>query len=182
MKKDFKTSSRFGGSAFDSLGRLGITVAVLFALVVLSAFPFPFLGLAEIRPAFVLVAVYYWAVFRPQMLPPAGAFLAGFVLDLVSFYPPGMSALTLVVVQWLVRTQRKILLGQNFMVIWAAFGLVSFLTALLQWGVFSLFSLHLMSIRPVLGSALLTVVVFPLIAKPLFLINRALERRASVFK
>jgi rod shape-determining protein MreD len=182
MKKAFKSSSGFGGSSFDSLGRLGLTVAIVFILIVLSAFPFPFAGLAEIRPAFLLIAVYYWAVFRPQMLSPAGAFAAGLALDLVSFHPPGLNALLLVVVQWLVRGQRKFLLGQNFIVIWTAFALVSFLAALLQWAVFSLLQLHLMAIRPVMGGALMTVVVFPLVAKPLFLVNRALERRPSLFK
>lgn len=181
MKNDFKSSSRFGVSTFDQLGRLGLTLGIIFVLLLLSAFPLPFRELDEIRPAVLLIAVYYWAVFRPQMLSPLGAFGAGILLDLVCLWPPGMNALLFVVVQWLVKKQRKFLLGQNFMVIWASFALVAFLSGLLQWAVFSLFELRLMSIRPVLAGVLLTAVVFPLIAKPLYIINRRLERRSSSF-
>lgn len=182
MKKDFKSSSRFGLSPADQLNRFGLTTGIMAVLLVLSAFPFPFLGLGEIRPAFMLMAVYYWAVFRPQMLPPAGAFAAGFALDLVCAYPLGLNALLFVVVQWIVKSQRKFLLGQNFMVIWASFALVAFIAGILQWMVFSLFEFHFMSIKPVLIGSLMTAVVFPLIVMPLFRINKRLERRSGGFK
>ncbi len=181
MKKDFKSSSQFGTSTVRQFGRFGVTLSIIFVLLVLSAFPFPFWGLGEIRPAFLLIAVYYWAVFRPQMLSPAGAFAAGLALDLVSAWPLGMNALSLLVVQWVVKSQRNFLLGQNFMVIWFSFALVALLSGILQWAVFSLLELHFMSIRPVLTGILMTAVVYPLIAMPLFRINRTLERRSSPF-
>lgn len=179
MKKDFKVSGggHFGMSTPDRLGRLGTVVGIIFILLVLSAFPVPFLGLGEICPVFLLIAVYYWAIFKPQLLPPAGAFIAGLLLDLLSAYPVGMNAFLFVLVQWMAARQRKFLLSQNFMVIWSSFTLVAFIFSVVRWMAFSLFELHLMPIKPVVIGALMTAVVYPLVVMPLFGVNRRLDRR-----
>lgn len=179
MKKDFKVSGggHFGMSTPDRIARMGTVVGVIFVLLVLSAFPVPFLGLGEICPVFLLIAVYYWAIFKPQVLPPAGAFLAGFLLDLLSAYPAGMNAFLFVLVQWMVTGQRRFLLSQNFAVIWASFTLVAFIFSVVRWAVFSLFEFHLMPIKPVVIAALMTAVVYPLVVMPLFGLNRRLDRR-----
>ena len=63
-------------------------------LLTLSAFPFPAGSLGTVRPVFILIAVYYWSVTRPDMLPFIAAFFTGLIFDLVCGYPTDMTALT----------------------------------------------------------------------------------------
>jgi rod shape-determining protein MreD len=149
-------------STLDIFRRWGMTLLIVSVLLLVSTFPFTLAGLGEIRPSFLLIAVYYWAVVRPATLPPYGVFFVGLAFDLIADYPFGLTALTLVVAQWLTKSQRKFLLGQSFIVMWMGFTLVAGGAALLQWGVFSLFDWRLLAIEPCLVSALLTTVFFPL--------------------
>ncbi len=157
-----------------TVGRLGLVLLMIVALFVLSIFPFHVASLGEIRPAFLLIAVYYWAILHPSLLPPLAVFAIGIALDLLFVYPLGMNALVLVVVQWLTRSQRKFLLGQSFPVIWAGFALVVFGAGILQWGLFSLFNTTLVPVKPMLVSAALSTFLFPLMAVPLSLLHKAL--------
>ena len=156
-------------------GRMGLVFVVLSSLLLLSALPLGFWRISDIRPAFILMAVFYWAVFYPHLLPPSTAFVLGVFLDLLGGWPLGLNALTLVLVQWMVRGQRKFLLGQRFVVLWAAFTLVAFLTGILQWGVFCLFYWELFAVKSVFVSAGLSGLIFPLVALPLQAAGRALS-------
>lgn len=161
----------------ERLARFSLTSFIVFVLLMLSAFPFKIGDFGEIRPAFLLMAVYYWAIFRPSMLPPSATFAAGLLQDLLSGFPPGMTAATLVIVQHITRNQRKLMLGQHFVVIWAVMQLLALCVGIAQWMVYSLLEWHIMPLKPVFTSALMTGVFFPLAALPLYALNRAIERR-----
>lgn len=161
------------------LRRIAIVLVVVFILIILSATPFHLGKFDQIRPYFLLIAVYYWAVIRPTTLPPLPTFITGIILDLLTGYPLGMNALTLVAAQWVTRTQRRFLAGQPFMVIWAGFALEALLAGILQWTVFSLFNTSLMSIASPLISVLMTAVLFPLVVLPLAAANKMLEDHPS---
>lgn len=159
------------------LAGLGLQVA---ALVLLSIFPFKFLHFAEVRPAFLLMAVYHWAVFSPQRLSPLAAFVAGFFLDLLAGGPLGMNALTLLCVQRITARQRKFLSAQPFPVLWMGFFLVAAMAFALQWAVISLFDFSLMDVRPMLFSAALTGLFYPPVAWVLSAFARTAPGRQSM--
>ena len=48
----------------------------------LALLPLPVPGYAALTPAFTLMAVYHWSVYRPDLLPPSGLFAIGFAQDL----------------------------------------------------------------------------------------------------
>jgi rod shape-determining protein MreD len=148
-------------SVLGMLRRTALLALQVFFLILLSIFPFKMLHFAEVRPAFLLMAVYYWSVFRPQLMSPAGAFAAGMLLDLLCAGPLGLNALTLLGMQALTGRQRKFLSGQSFVVLWLCFFLMAALACFFQWTVFSLFDLRLSPLRPLLVSAALTGLFFP---------------------
>jgi rod shape-determining protein MreD len=171
---------RWEDSFLENLAHLGLTMMIVFVLLLLSAFPFKLGGFGEIRPAFLLMAVYYWSIFRPRMMLPVGTFLSGIILDLLAGMPLGLNTLTLLVVQILTRGQRKFMQSQRFAVIWIGFHMVALGAALLQWAIYSLFEWHWMPMKPLLISAIMTGLIFPLAVLPLYAINRAVDRhRAS---
>ena len=174
----FKADEGWEEPIFSMLGRWLVTLFVIAVLIGLSAFPFRIGDFGEIRPSFMIMAVYYWAVMCPPMLSPVAAFLAGAVFDLIIACPLGLNALTLVVVQWVTRAQRKFLLGQPFLVMWAGLGIVSLGAALLQWGLVALFEwTRDLPLEPALMSALLTTAIFPLAVPLLSVFNKPLADR-----
>jgi rod shape-determining protein MreD len=180
LKRDFgEVGAAQQESVAGLLRRFGALGFQLLVLFVLSVFPFKFLHLAEVRPSFLLMAVYYWAVFRPQTLSPLAAFLTGLLLDLLSAGPLGLNALTLLGARQLTGRQRRFLVGQSFPVLWMCFFLVAALAFAAQWAVFSLFSMTLMAPRPMLISAALTGLFFPPVAWALSAFGKASQQRAS---
>lgn len=175
----FKADEGWEEPILTMLGRWAITLFVVALLILLSIFPFHIGDFGEIRPNFMVMAVYYWAIMCPPMLSPVAAFVSGAVFDLLIDTPLGLNALTLVIIQWLTRTQRKFLLGQPFLVMWAGLGLVSVGAGGLQWGLVSLFHWSLLPFEPTLMSALLTTAIFPLAVVPLSVFNKPLADRNS---
>lgn len=155
-------------------GRSGLVMLVVLLLMVLSVFPFFSGEFSAIRPAFLLIAVYYWAITRPGTFSYLPVFVTGLLLDLIADYPMGISAMTFIAVRWITVSQRKFLMGQSFQVIWAGFAFVSFAAAIAQWIIFMIFNAEIMTIRNVLMSALLTAAIFPLLVPLLAMLNRIL--------
>jgi rod shape-determining protein MreD len=150
---------------------------VLLMLILLSTIPFRIAHLGEVRPVFMLMAVYYWTILRPA--PPLAVFLLGLLLDLLSDYPFGMNALVLVAVQALTAHNRKFLLGQSFLVIWAGFALVALGAGAVQWALFSLFNVALVPVKSTLISIVLSAVLFPVAVLPLAAVHKALADNPS---
>jgi rod shape-determining protein MreD len=175
----FKADEGWEEPILTMLGRWIVTLLVVALLIILSAYPFRIGDFGAIRPSFLIMAVYYWAVMCPPMLSPVAAFLAGAVFDLIIGCPFGLNAMTLVVVQWLTRTQRRFLLGQPFLMMWAGLGLVSVGAGCLQWAFVSLFNWTPMPLQSTLVSALLTTAIFPLAVVPLSMFNKPLADRGS---
>lgn len=159
--------------------RWGVGLAGLLALLILSLFPFSIAHIGDIRPAFLLMAVYYGTILSARFLPPPLVFALGLALDLLSAGPLGMQALVLVLAQWLTRQQRKFLLGQPFAVIWAGFVLLAAGAGLLQWGLVMLFNTALLPLKPVVMGVVLSVALFPLLALLLARVRHFLAAAAA---
>lgn len=105
---------------------LATTIAMLLLMVVPSRVP----GFAPVVPAFLLMAVYYWAIFRPDLLPGWVAFVVGLIYDAVAGLPLGVTALVLLLTHGVVASQRRFFLGNTFIVAWSAFAMVAAAAAL----------------------------------------------------
>jgi rod shape-determining protein MreD len=165
-------------SLLRTIGRWGLVLATILVLILLSAVPLKIAHLGEVRPVFMLMAVYYWTILRPS--PPFAVFVLGLMMDLLSDYPLGMNALVLVLAQVLTTHNRKFLLGQSFLVIWAGFALIALSAGLVQWLLFCLYNFALVSAKSMLISAALSAFLFPVMVLPLAAVHRALSDRPSI--
>ena len=89
-----------------------VPVAITVLLVIVSALPWRLPAFAEVTPAFVVMAIFYWTIYRPDRLPYAATFCVGLLQDLLTGTPLGMTALILLAVQGVVgkragRTRRR---------------------------------------------------------------------------
>ena len=150
------------------------TVVCVIASVVPARLP----AFTAVTPFFALMAIYHWTLYRPDLLPFAGAFAAGLLLDLMTGGPPGISSLVLLLAYALVLSQREHLLMRRFTVVWAGFLIVAAAAAMLQWVVVSLFYGMVLDVRAFLFQGVLTVAVYPVVSYLLMRVQRTLLMRA----
>lgn len=157
----------------DHTGRNLLPFAVTVLMMLLAMAPTQVPGLAALAPPLTLMAVFYWAIHRPDLLRPIVVFLIGLLQDLLSGMPLGLSALVFTLAYWAVLTQRRFFLGNSFLLLWWGFGMVAFAAAAVQWIVYSLSFVTVLTVRPVLFQAVLAIAIFPLPAWLLMRIHRA---------
>ena len=138
-----------------------LPIATVVVAAVIGLLPLPIPGYAALTPAFALMAVYHWSVYRPDLLPPSGLFAIGFAQDLVTGATVPASALVLLLARAAVVRYRRHFAGQPFPFAWAGFALLASAVALGLWGLHCALQLGLLDLRTAIVRGALTVALFP---------------------
>lgn len=152
-----------------------VPYGALFFLFVLSLISAPYPLDIVLKSPILLMAVYYWSLYRPTLLPPFLVFAAGLAFDLISGTPyVGLTALLLLLCRFAIVDQRRFLMAQGFMIVWLAFICIDMIYFAAQWLIFSIFETRLMPIENFMPSFILGLILFPLIYFILFLTHKIL--------
>jgi rod shape-determining protein MreD len=128
---------------------------------VIGLLPLPIPGYAALTPAFALMAVYHWSVYRPDLLPQSILFAIGFAQDLVAGATVPASALMLLLARAAVLRYRGHLVGRPFPFAWAGFAALAFAAMLGLWALHSVLQFGLFDLRTALVRGALTIALFP---------------------
>jgi len=163
--------------AVAGLRRLTPLLSTLF-LAVLGGLPFYLPGYAAVAPALSLMAVYYWTVHRPDLLPAPAVFAVGLFVDIVSGLPLGVHALLLLLAHAVVLAQRRFFHGKSFLVVWWGFAMVAAPATLLTWLLLVALAGRLIAPAPALFQLGVTLAAYPLVSWLLAWAQRRLLGRA----
>lgn len=152
------------GKTLDTVIRYAAAYMVLALLFLLSVVTVPFLPVGAFKIPFFLIAMYYWAVYRPRLILPWLAFLCGFLIDVLANFPLGLNALLYIAVHALIVGQRRLLITQNFFIVWAGFALVILLVLGVQWGFMGFLAGRYVSIYALLLDAGISILAYPFVA------------------
>ncbi|MCF8495639.1 MAG: rod shape-determining protein MreD [Alphaproteobacteria bacterium] len=157
-----------------SLGRKILVYGFILLLLILNvtALPSPFSG--NVKLPLVLTALYYWAVYRPTLVPVGGAFILGLLMDLLGGFPLGLNALIFTVVHWLATSQRRFLTAQSFFIVWLGFMVVHGGALIFQIFIFGIGRSHFPPLSLVGIQWIAGVTLFPLLCILLHLTHRLL--------
>ena len=133
-------------------------------LVLLSTIPFYIPGYGPMAANLVLMAVFYWAVHRPDLLSPFTVFLIGLLQDILVGMPPGMNAFVLLLVRTIAVSQGRVFRGRSFIILWWGFGMVAMASAFVVWGLSAVYVFSLIDPLPGLFQAGVTTALFPFLA------------------
>lgn len=147
----------------DSWVRHLVPFGVTLAMLLVTAIPTHVPGLAGIVPMLPLMGVYYWAIYRPDLLPAWLAFVIGLLYDIIAGTPLGVNALVLLLVQSVAAGQRRFFLGKSFMVSWWAFGLLAASASGGTWLLVTLLLGRAIDPTPLFFEYLLTMGLFPIL-------------------
>lgn len=145
-------------------------VAIIFTLLSVVAWPLPHFG--TVTPPLGLIAVYYWAIHRPDLFRPFMACLIGLLHDFLNGLPLGLSALLFVAAYQLVLQQRRYFAGHSFFMLWGGFFFTAVLTGLATWLLLDVWRWSVLPLAPVLMQIAFTVVLFPLPCALLIIMQR----------
>lgn len=145
-------------------------------LVVLNLVPLHLPGYAAISPSFALMAVYYWALHRPSLLPSGAVFIVGLLQDFLSGGPIGQNAAVLVVVYIIAVSQARFFYGKSFFVVWWGFLVVSLGVATMEWIIASLFAARMLPPEPAFYECAMNVAAYPIFGWLFVQVHRTLPQ------
>jgi rod shape-determining protein MreD len=150
---------------------------VLFAFF--SIVPLNLPGFAVVMPAFTLMAVFHWTVYRPDLLPLSAVFTSGLLLDLLNGTPyVGISALVFLIARSAVMSQRQLFVNRPFAIVWLGFLALTVAVFLLLWALVSALHATFVDLRPFAFQSVLTVACYPAASYVLARAQRAFLARA----
>lgn len=137
-------------------------LSVLF-LIIIMVLPYNMPLIGDIMPFLTLIGVYYWSVFKPELLPVGVVFVLGLLQDILLGSPLGLSSLLLVVVQQFIFFQGRQFLERDFLFNWFVFVMLVIGFGFLSWAITSLYFKVFLDYLGVIGQILLTIAFYPII-------------------
>lgn len=117
----------------DGAARRAVPLALTLFLMLFALTPTYVPGLSDVAPMLTLMCVYFWSIYRPDLLGYGVAFGIGILEDLLVGTPLGSGALVLLLCQRVVVHQQKFFNSKPFVVTWIAFAFVALGAALVRW-------------------------------------------------
>ncbi|MBI1775943.1 MAG: rod shape-determining protein MreD [Proteobacteria bacterium] len=158
----------------DVWGRRSTPVLTILMLVLIGVVPFSVPGLPLVAPAGPMIAVFYWAVYRPDLLPAVAVFALGLAEDVLAGTPIGVSSLVYLFVYGTSLSQRRALLGKPFVLAWMVLLVIGLGAAAIAWLLNSILLSALVPPRALIFQTLATIVLFPCLAWALVRVHRYL--------
>jgi len=160
----------------DQRIRHAFPVLTILMSILIVATPSRLPGFASVAPQLPLVGIYYWAIYRPDLLRPWAAFALGAIADIIAGTPLGVSSLVFLAVQGVVESQRR-LLGKSFLMAWWGFAMLGAGALLLEWVMSSIVMVRLLPVQALGFQYLMTLSIYPLLAWAFVRAQIALLRR-----
>lgn len=133
------------------------------ALILVMQLQFKISFLDNMFPCLSLMAVYYWCIFKPHLMPVSVVFFLGLLQDILSGGALGMMALLLIFVRVFVVRQGSRFLEREFLFSWVVFIIVSLMYGALNWAISTAYLKDAQNIWTALGQSLLTIATYPLV-------------------
>ncbi|HWL72013.1 MAG TPA: rod shape-determining protein MreD [Geminicoccus sp.] len=150
-----------------------LTVALA---LLLDLAPLPDAGPQAQAPKLVFAVVFFWALHRPELLPPLALFLLGLAGDLVAGSLVGLGPAMLLLLREAVARQQRFLLAASPLGRWVGFAGYVAVMMVAVWLVTSAHALRWQAIDPLAVQALLTVLAWPVVAVLLIQVHARLPR------
>jgi rod shape-determining protein MreD len=152
------------GAAVPRIEGIAVIVPVLASLflALLTVLPVPIPGYAAVTPVFVLIGVYHWTIYRPELMPPIAIFALGLLVDLLTgAHHTGVTPLLLLLGRALLINGRRWFFGRVFPFVWMGFALMAAGTIGLLWGLNSALDRTVFDASASAFRWVLTVAAFP---------------------
>jgi len=122
----------------NPIGWLGLPMLACFLATLVFAIPIRIFGFSLPQPIFPLAVAFAWAQIRPSVLPPFALLVLGLFLDAFWGGPQGLWPLCLLAAYAAVLAVRRLITGQDYIVVWAWYAAVTLLAIAVGFGLMTL--------------------------------------------
>jgi len=137
-----------------------VSIFILFSLsFVYISFPLS----VDVKPYFLLIAIFFWGIRRPSIISPILLFIYGLLQDIFLGYPLGLHSILYLIFFFFIRQQRLYLMSQTYLVYLMFFCLFCTLYGALEWSFFAIRYLQIFDIKMFVFSSIFTVLIYPII-------------------
>ena len=151
------------GGKLEALSNLfPVLVLVLFSF--LQQIPTRIPEFSYITPSLVTIGIFYWCIYRPDLIPMIAVFGIGIFEDIMTNTLIGFNALIFLTIYGLCRWRRRFFYKQTFVVMWVGLMIVVASISMMQWILFMIIHGQVLSFTPLLFGALATILIYPLVA------------------
>lgn len=147
-------------------------------LIVFDVVPLRLPEFAVIVPSFALMSVYFWTLYRADLMPAPVVFGLGVFQDILSGGPLGVGAFVLLAAHGAVMNQRRVLMRRTFAIGWFGFFGVALGAFTLNWLIMTALSLTLFDPLAAGVQYVMTVALYPVIAGAMVALQRGWVRTA----
>lgn len=158
----------------ETIGRFCVPYIIMFMLFILNIIFITSSEVSDLNIPLTVMAIYYWSIYRPMIIPPMLVFAAGVCFDALSGWPIGISSVIFLLLRQGVSSQRVFLTSQPFIVIWLGFTGAIIVTLFLQWLIFGLIYWQWSPITTSALTIIASVLMFPLISLAMHLSHKLL--------
>lgn len=144
--------------------RHGLPVALLVFLALLQQIPTYIPDFTYMTPALVMGGVFYWSIYRPDLMPTIMVFLLGMFEDIMTSQLMGTNAFVLLIVYGLCQWQRRFFFKRSFAIMWWGLIIVAVGMSVLKWVLSMIIYGQVLSYLPLFFVALSTIAVYPLLS------------------
>tara|TARA_B100000614_G_scaffold205234_1_gene187172 strand:- start:1642 stop:2157 length:516 start_codon:yes stop_codon:yes gene_type:complete len=163
---------------FEDGLRCILPLLITAGFVILFALPTGLPDFFAVKPMVALAAIYYWAIYRPDLLPYTVSFAIGLLYDVLVGTPLGLTSLVLLPLHAVAVSQRRFFVKKSFLVGWWGFAMLAPPAIVLNWLLASTYFGRFTTIQPMLFQTLLTIASYPLFAWLFGQVERLLPRNA----
>lgn len=111
-----KTLSFIRIISFNLLPVFTILLSILLAIA-----PYKISNSSLLMPLIMYITIYFWTIYRPSMVPHVAMLTLGILKDAIESNILGYSALSFLLFQLIIKSQRKYIYNNIFIVVWAEF-------------------------------------------------------------
>ena len=148
----------------DAVARNLTPFGLTLVLVILSVVPLHLPDFQRVARGLTLMAVYHWAIYRPNLLPLTAVFVLGLLQDILSGAPLGVFVLVFLTAYGVVLSQRRFLAGKSFLIYWLGFAVIAFGAAVESWVLASIWNFAILDFRSIFYQFLISLGLFPIVA------------------
>lgn len=150
-------------------------VVLFLVLVLMANWVLPYFSV--LKPQIVLIAVFYWTLYRPTLMPPWLIFVFGLMLDCMNpVMPLGLHGFTYLLIAGLLKPRRRMLMGQPFMMVWVAFIVVMMTDIVIKCLALWLFSPYQIQAGVIVLNGITTILLFPVLLMVMVSVHRVLPQ------
>lgn len=160
----------------DVWARHALPAATALAAVLIDQLPLPTPAASSVTPFVTLGVIFFWSLYRPDLMTAGTAFLIGVTFDALAGLPLGLTALVLLIVRGVMVAHQRFFLAKSFIVVWCCFFLLAPVAEAVRWLIASMWWGRLFALDPLVYQIGLTVALYPLVSWLLVLVYRQMPR------